>query len=212
MIQIIPAILATTPEDYQQDIEKLNTSESFKEGGWVHIDFMDNEFVPNRSIEVDPVTEYPTHLNKEAHLMVKNPLNWIEKLKAADFKRVIFHIESDEDAQEVIKSIKSSGMEAGVAANPETEVGKLKQLKDLDLILIMGVKPGFQGQPFEENTYDRLKQTSQFFENISIDGAVKDSNAKQLVESGAQILVSGSFILKGDVDENLEKLWEVLNK
>jgi ribulose-phosphate 3-epimerase len=142
--------------------------------------------------------------------MVENPLEWVPKLKG--FDRVVFHIESKDDPVEVIKVIKDAGMEAGIAANPETDIEKLKNLEGLDLILIMGVKPGFQGKPFEENTYDRIKQTSQFFANISVDGAVKDVNAPKLIESGAKVLVSGSFILKGDVDENLEKLWDAINK
>lgn len=210
MIQIIPAILATTPEDYQRDIEKLNNSHSFQEG-WVHIDFMDNKFVPNQSIDVETVKEFETNLKKEAHLMIEDPLNWITKLKEAGFDRVIFHIESKDSPRDVIKAIKEAGMGAGVALNPETDIEKLKSLKDQDLILIMGVKPGFQGQSFEENTYIRIKEVSHFFDNISVDGAVKDSNASELVKNGAKILVSGSFILSGNIDENVEKIWEVVN-
>lgn len=210
MVQIIPAILATTPEDYKRDIEKLNNSESFQEG-WVHIDFMDNKFVPNKSIKPDVIKESPTPLKKEAHIMVENPIEWIPGLKEANFDRVIFHIESKDDPVEVIKTVKEAGIEVGIAANPETQVEKLKGL-DVDVILIMGVKPGFQGRPFEGNTYERIKKTLQFFDNVAVDGAVKDNNALELVQSGAKILVSGSAIMKGDVDENLEKLWEAINQ
>ena len=210
MIQIIPAILATTPEKYQEDIEKLNDSEDLKEDGWVHIDFMDNLLVPNKSIDVETVEKYPTHLKKEAHLMVEKPIDWIVKLKDAGFSRVIFHFESKDAPQEVIMLIKESGMEAGIALNPETDPDVLKDLQNLDLVLIMGVKPGFQGQPFEENTYERIEKAAQYSENISVDGAVKDDNALKLMQSGAKILVSGSFILNGNIDEQVEKIWEIV--
>lgn len=209
MIQIIPAILATTPEKYQQDIEKLNSAESLKEG-WVHIDFMDNKFVPNQSIEPEVTEKYPTHLNKEAHIMVEHPLEWISKLKELNFKRVVFHFESKDSPQKVIDAIKNEGMEAGIAVNPQSLIQPLKQLKNLDLILVMGVEPGFQGRPFEENTYERLTEVSSFFDNAAVDGGVKDQNALKLVQSGAKTLISGSFILNGMIDEQIEKIWEAV--
>lgn len=212
MIQIIPAILATSPQDYQRDIEKLNNSESFKDEGWVHIDFMDNKFVPNQSITPEVTLTPPTNLKKEAHIMVERPLEWISKLKDSGFSRVIFHFESKDNAQDVIDAIKDAGMEAGVAVNPQSAIEPLKQLKNLDLILVMGVEPGFQGQPFAENTYERLTQVSAFFENAAVDGAVKDQNALKLVQSGAKTLISGSFILNGNIDEQVEKLWEAINQ
>lgn len=210
MIQIIPAILATTPEKYQEDIKKLNASDSLKEDGWVHIDFMDNKFVPNKSINVSVVSEVQTNLKKEAHLMVENPLEWITKCRDAGFNRVVFHFESKDVPQDVINLIKESGMESGIALNPQTDPKVIEDLKNLDLILIMGVKPGFQGRPFEENTYERIEQAVQINENISVDGAVKDENALKLVQSGAKILVSGSFILNGMIDEQIEKIWEAV--
>lgn len=210
MVQIIPAVLATTPEKYKEDIEKLNKSESLKEDGWVHIDFMDNKFVPNQSIDVSVASEIQTNLKKEAHLMVENPLEWISKCQVASFQRVIFHFESKDNPQDVIKLIKESGMEAGIALNPETDTEVIKDLENLDLVLIMGVKPGFQGQPFEENTYDRIEKAAEINENISVDGAVKDENALKLMQSGAKILVSGSFILNGNIDEQIEKISEAV--
>lgn len=210
MIQIIPAVLATTPEKYKADIEKLNKSESLKEDGWVHIDFMDNKLVPNQSIDVPVISETQTNLKKEAHLMVENPLEWIGKCKDALFQRVVFHFESKDNPQDVINLIKESGMQAGIALNPETDPEVIKNLQNLDMVLIMGVKPGFQGQPFEENTYDRIEKAAEINENISVDGAVKDENALKLAQSGAKTLVSGSFILNGNIDEQIEKIWEAV--
>lgn len=212
MIQIIPAILDKTPEDFQDHIGQLKHSVSFQEG-WVHIDFADNKFVQNETINTDTVAQTNISLNKEAHLMVARPLQWIDKLKEAGFKRVIFHFESEDDASECIFRIKELGMEVGIALNIDTPIEKLEPFKDkLDLVLVMAIIPGFQGQPFLPEAFNKIKSLKEksWPIRISVDGAVRDTNAKQLVEAGVDQLTVGSFLLKGDIDENLEKLWEVL--
>lgn len=213
MVQIIPAILATTPEDYKRETQKLNNSQSFKEG-WVHIDFADKKLVPNQTIDIDEVNKYPLDLKKEAHLMVINPLNWIEDLKNAGFYRIVFHFESENNPEEVVQAVKDAGMEVGIAINPDTKIDSLKPFKDtIDQILVMGIVPGFQGQPFIPATIDKIKdlKLKSWPVKISTDGAVRDTNAKNLADAGVDQLVCGSFLLKGDVDENLEKLWEAIN-
>jgi len=214
MVQITPAILDKTPEVFQEHIEQITHSGSFEEG-WVHIDFADNEFVPNTTVDIDIVEQFNINLKKEAHLMVDHPLEWIDKLKEAGFNRVIFHYESKDKVPEVIESIKMLGMEVGIALNPETPVEILEPYKDeIDQILIMGIVPGFQGQPFIPATIEKIKKLKlkNWPVKISIDGAVRDLNAKQLVEAGVDQLVSGSFLLQGDIEENLERLWEVINR
>ena len=212
MVEIVPAILDKTPEEFEKHIEQLKNSHSFKEG-WVHIDFADNKFVPNQTIDVETVAKFPTELKKEAHLMVARPLDWINKLKEAGFERVIFHFESEDNPEEVIKSTKEAGMEVGIAINPDTQIEKLEPYKDkIDQILVMGIVPGFQGQPFIPATIEKIKslKAKGWQVKISIDGAVRDENAEDLVNAGVDQLVSGSFLLKGDIDENVEKIWEVL--
>ncbi|MDP3948183.1 MAG: ribulose-phosphate 3-epimerase [bacterium] len=213
MVQIIPAILDKTPEDFANHIQQLRDSASFKEG-WVHIDFADNEFVQNGTIGTDVVAEVSTNLNKEAHLMVAHPLQWIDKLKEAGFKRVIFHFESKDDVGECIDNIKALGMEVGVALNIDTPIEKLEPFKDkIDLVLIMAIVPGFQGQPFLPEALNKIRDLKQLNWpiRISVDGAVRDTNAKQIIEAGIDQLTVGSYLLKGNIDENLEKLWEKIN-
>lgn len=212
MIQILPAILSTTPEQYKNDIEKLQNSAAFQEG-WVHIDFMDNKFVPNKSISASETKNYPTELKKEAHLMVENPVEWIEELKKAGFERVIIHFEA-QNIEQAIELTKKNGMEVGVAIKNETPIEKLESIAGkIDMILVMSVEPGFQGQPFLEESIDKVKQikTTGWNLKVAVDGAVRDSNAKRLVDAGVDQLDIGSFLLKGDVDENIEKIWEVIN-
>ncbi len=213
MIQIIPAILSTTEPDFKRDIKRYSDSESLKMG-WVHIDFMDNLFVPNRSITPGVTAKYETDLQKEAHLMVLHPLGWIDKLAELGFKRVFFHLEAADDINECIESINSKGMELGLALNIETPVEKLNPFVDkIDRVLLMSITPGFQGNPFKTEVLEKIKETSRLRSKnkdlkIGVDGSVKDENAKLLVEAGADFLVVGSFLLKGDIDANLEKIWE----
>lgn len=213
MIQIIPGILDTTPEDFRNHIKQLKYSASFKEG-WVHFDFADNEFVQNKTVGIDTIIQYPINLSKEAHLMVAHPLQWINKLKEVNFRRVIFHFESKDDVLECINKIKELGMEVGIALNIDTPVEKLEPFKNrIDLVLLMGIVAGFQGQPFIPEVYDKIKElkNKNWPVRIAVDGAIRDTNAKQIVEAGVDQLTIGSYLLKGDIDENLERLWEIIN-
>lgn len=212
MTLIVPAILDKTAEDFDKHIDQLEASPSFQEG-WIHVDFADNDFVPNETVAIDQLV-FPEGLKKEAHLMVSQPLSWIGPLKQAGFDRVIFHFESSDDISEVIQAIDDAHMEIGIAINPETSIDWLESYKDeIDQILVMGIVPGFQGQPFIPATIDKIKalKAKGWPVQISVDGAVRDTNAKDLVDAGADQLVSGSFLLQGDTDENLEKLWEAIN-
>lgn len=213
MTLIVPAILDKTESDFKNHVDQLNNSQNFQEG-WVHIDFADNTLVPNETITPETVESNPLKLKKEAHLMVDHPLLWINKLNKAGFDRVIFHLESKDNPEEVIKQIQGAGMDVGIAINPDTPIENLEPFIDTtDQVLIMGITPGFQGQPFIPATIDKIKSLKQknWAVAISTDGAVRDTNAKSLVEAGVDQLVSGSFLLTGDIDENLEKLWEATN-
>lgn len=213
MIQIIPAILDKTPEEFSDHVDQLKNSLGFQEG-WVHIDFADGKFVENKTLDPESIKKYPLNLKKEAHLMVARPLAWITKLKDAGFDRVIFHFESEDSVSEVIKTIKNADMEVGIALNPDTKIDELESIKNrVDQVLVMGIVPGFQGQPFIPATIDKIKdlKSKNWPIKISTDGAVRDDNAKDLVEAGVDQLVSGSFLLKGDIDEQVEKLWEAIN-
>lgn len=212
-VQIIPAVLATTEEEYKQKIDKLTSCPELTEG-WVQIDLMDNKFVPNKSIGLDVVAKYPINLKKEAHLMVINPLDWVDDLKRLGFIRIIFHLESG-NPEPVIKHIRKTTLEIGLAINPVTTVEKLNPFVDrIDLVLIMGVHPGFSGQQFIAETVDRVKETSQLRSKnnnliIEVDGGV-GKHVRELVDAGAKNLVMGSYLLDGDVTKNLETIWEAI--
>lgn len=209
MVQIIPSVLATTEEQYQTDITKLASSQSLAEG-WVHIDFADNQFVPNQTIGVETVQKLPINFRKEAHLMVETPLSWIDQLVQAGFEKVIIHLES-KDTEDCIKKIKEDKMDVGIALKIETPIEKLEPLIDkISTVLIMTIEAGFQGQPFIPHSLNKVRsiKSKNWPVRVGVDGAVKDTDVKQIVESGVDFMIVGSFLLEGDIDNRLERLWE----
>ncbi|MBI2338110.1 ribulose-phosphate 3-epimerase [Candidatus Daviesbacteria bacterium] len=213
MIQIIPTLFSTTEEGYRERLAKLSSSSLFKEG-WVQLDLMDNKFVPNLSIGLDVIRKYPLPYKKEAQLMVMNPGEWIDGLIDLRVDRIIFPVEIKGGITGYINQIKSNKMEAGLSLNPETNTVELDSyLELLDSVLLMAVKPGLEGQKFDVVTYEKIKLIKQKKNSIKVgvDGGVNDTNIKDLVDAGADYVAIGSYLFNGDIDENLENLWEVLN-
>ncbi|MGE4357900.1 MAG: ribulose-phosphate 3-epimerase, partial [Candidatus Omnitrophota bacterium] len=143
-MKIVPAILTDDPKDLEI---KVRQAESFCD--IAQIDIMDGKFVPSKSITAGDLSKIKTGLFLEAHLMVDYPLREIYSFKKAGVKRIIFHFESKNTPQEVIKEIHKEGVEAGLAINPETEIGEIEDLLDrIEILLIMAVNPGFYGSRF----------------------------------------------------------------
>ncbi len=212
MILIIPAILATNEQEYSEQLDKIVNSGEFDEG-WVHIDFMDNKFVPNKSIEPETVGKFLLDLNKEAHLMVQAPN--IQEYVNQGFKRIIFHIEAVEDPSTSLRMTKDKGVEVGLAINLNTPVSKLEEyLSKVDEIVVMGIDPGVQGRHFHEDALAKVKELVKIRTEkglsfkIAVDGGVHPDTIKGIIESGVEILIIGSALLEGDVKENLESIWE----
>lgn len=211
-IEIIPAILATTEAEYKNQLDKIEQSGA-SNGGWIHVDLMDNKFVQNESVGLDVVAKYPTQLLKEAHLMVADPINWIDELIRYGTTRILFHLET-ENVDQVIEVIKNKKTEVGLAVSPETDLDRIKPyLNKIDLVLIMGVHPGFGGQAFIPETVDKLKKVKECTDGqvlIGVDGGMNEESAKLVVDAGANHIVIGSHILQGDVGQNLKTIWEAI--
>lgn len=217
-VSIIPAILAITEEEYKEKIEKIESCPELAEG-WVQIDFMDNKFVQNKSIDPQVLGKYKTTLSIEAHLMIEHPSQAIFNVIKAGVKRVVVHVESDDadDVKDNLAYIEDEGVENGLAINPETSLEKLRPyLKDVDTVLIMSVHPGVQGRQFIPESIEKIKECSRIRSDnklnfrIEVDGGVTAENAKLIVEAGADSLVIGEHLINGDITENLEKIWESL--
>lgn len=211
--EIIPAILSQNTQDFKADLQKIVASQNLS-SGWIHVDLMDNIFVPNFSIKAQELKGVDFgNLKKEVHLMVKEPESWIKKCLELGFQRIIIHIECSGDISSYISMIKSAGAKAVLAINPPTPAENLAPYSNqIDGVLVMGVNPGFQGQSFIPETLDKIREIKAKFnpKKIEVDGAVKDWNAKGLVASGADIIILGSFLIKGNPDENLAVLLKAL--
>ena len=196
---IAPSVLAADFANLQRDIEMINNSEA----DWFHIDIMDGVFVPNISFGMPVLEAIQKHAKKtiDVHLMIVDPDRYITTFKklGADFLTV--HYEACTHLHRTLQAIKAEGMKAGVALNPHTNIELLEDvIQDIDLVCIMSVNPGFGGQSFIENTYSKVEKLKGLIQRknaatlIEIDGGVTNKNAKQLVDTGADVLVAGSYV------------------
>jgi ribulose-phosphate 3-epimerase len=174
---------------------------------WFHIDIMDGVFVPNISFGMPVLEAITKHATKtiDVHLMIVDPDRYIKTFKNIGADILTVHYEACTHLHRTLQAIKAEGMKAGVALNPHTNVSLLEDvIKDIDMVCIMSVNPGFGGQSFIENTYKKVAQLKELIVRnnastlIEIDGGVTNKNASQLVEAGADVLVAGNYVFKAE--------------
>ncbi len=203
MKMISPSLLSADFGNLQRDIEMLNASEC----DWLHVDVMDGIFVPNISFGQPIVKHIKKHAQKplDVHLMIEDPGRYVQDFRNAGADILTIHYEACHHHDRVLHAIHDAGMKGGVVLNPSSPVCLLEDIVQLcDVVLLMSVNPGFGGQKFIENTYNKVRQLRELCNRknpqclIEVDGGVNLQNAPLLFEAGADVLVAGNAVFKSE--------------
>lgn len=200
---VAPSLLAADFLNLERDIEMLNRSEA----DWIHLDIMDGVFVPNISFgfPVINLLKKATQKPLDVHLMIVQPVKFIDEIAAAGAAYMNVHLEACVHLHRVVQEIRNKGMKPAVTLNPHTPVTLLEEiLPDLEMVLLMSVNPGFGGQQFIEGTVRKVAQLKEMILKkhtstlIEVDGGVNLETGRKLVDAGADVLVAGSYVFNSE--------------
>lgn len=210
-----PSILAADFKVLGQEMKKTEENGA----AYIHFDVMDGMFVPSISFGMPVLASIhdATEQFMDAHLMVQEPIRYVEAFQKAGADYVTVHLEACEDVKTTLDKIHACGMKAGLAVNPETDVKELvPYLEDVEMILIMSVHPGFGGQKFIPESLDKIRKVRAMLNeknletDIQVDGGIYVENVREVLDAGANVIVAGSAVFRGDAGENTAKFMEIL--
>ena len=216
MNKLAPSMLSIDFGNIERDIRHCVNAKA----DYIHVDVMDGLFVPNISFG-PPVIKYvkkaAENVPLDVHLMIEAPERYIDEFKKAGADILTIHYESTKDVRKTVELIKAAGMKAGVAIKPKTPVSVLRELlPELDMALIMSVEPGFGGQSFISESFDKIRELRAMIEEINplcdleVDGGIKEDNLKDVLDAGANVIVAGSAIFSNDIEANTEKFLKIM--
>lgn len=217
MYKLAPSILSADFSKLGEEIKTIDRAGA----EYIHIDVMDGSFVPSISFGM-PIMKSIRSMTDcvfDVHLMIDEPGRYLEDFKAAGADLITVHAEACKHLDRTVTAIKEMGLKAGVALNPATPLSVLDYvLEKLDMVLIMSVNPGFGGQSFIPYSFDKIRALKKILKekgisvDIQVDGGVKLTNAEEIMDAGANILVAGTAVFGGDVAMNVKAFKDIFNK
>ncbi len=217
MVELAPSILSANFANLQGDLDQTKGTDL----KMIHVDVMDGIFVPNISFGFKVISDIRDKNDYffDTHLMIEEPIRYIDEFKKAGCDRITIQYEACEDVGATIDAIKKAGMEVGLTSKPGTDKNLLiPYLDKVDLVLVMSVEPGFGGQSFMEETIEHMKFFRSYIDDnkldclLEVDGGIKTTNVDKVIDAGVDIIVSGSDVFGNEIKAQIDKYYEIFKQ